>query len=213
MIEEHPRTVQAGYDVLAPRWSKWMASIEGEPSERFVAELTARLEAGAKVLDLGCGDGTNARRLAERFDVVGVDISEELLRLARTAAPSAKFLQADFADLECPAGSRDAVTAFYSVVHVPRSGHSALFQKVFHWLKPGGLFLASLSTIGGPDRTEHWLGVQMFSSSFDADTNRRLVREAGFELLVDEMVPMREPEGGTAFLWVLAQRPGSAVVD
>jgi hypothetical protein len=43
--------------------------------------------------------------------------------------------------------------------------------------------------------------------SFDAETNRRLVREAGFELLVDGVVRMREPEGETAFLWVLARRP------
>jgi hypothetical protein len=71
----------------------------------------------------------------------------------------------------------------------------------------GGLFLASLSTIGGPDRTEKWLGVDMFFSGFDADTNARLVREAGFELLVDDVVPMLEPGVATSFISVLGQRP------
>jgi hypothetical protein len=47
----------------------------------------------------------------------------------------------------------------------------------------------------------------MFFSGFDAETNRRLVREAGFELLSDELVWMREPEGDAAFLWVLARKP------
>ena len=47
----------------------------------------------------------------------------------------------------------------------------------------------------------------MFFSGFDADTNRRLVREAGFELLVDELVWMQEPESEVAFLWVLARKP------
>jgi hypothetical protein len=64
-----------------------------------------------------------------------------------------------------------------------------------------------LSHAGGPDRTEEWLGVPMFFSGFDADTNRRLVREAGFELLVAEVVWMREPGLDVAFLWVLGQRP------
>ena len=47
----------------------------------------------------------------------------------------------------------------------------------------------------------------MFFSGYDAETNRRLVREAGFELLADELVFMREPESEVAFLWVLARKP------
>jgi ubiquinone/menaquinone biosynthesis C-methylase UbiE len=200
-------TVQGGYNELAPHFGRWMATIDGEPSARFVGELTARLDNGARVLDLGCGDGTNARRLAERFDVVGVDLSEEQLRLARAAAPEATFVQADFAEVDFPAGGFDAVTAFYSLVHLPRADHSHLLAKVWRWLRPGGFFLASLSTVGGPDRIEKWLGVEMFFSGFDAETNSRLIREAGFETLIEEIVSMREPEGETAFLWVLAQRP------
>jgi hypothetical protein len=39
------------------------------------------------------------------------------------------------------------------------------------------------------------------------ETNRRLVQEAGFELLVDDVIRMTEPESETA-LWVLGRRPG-----
>ena len=48
----------------------------------------------------------------------------------------------------------------------------------------------------------------MFFSGFDANTNRRLVREAGFELIDDQLVWMQEPEMEVAFLWVLARKPG-----
>ncbi len=41
----------------------------------------------------------------------------------------------------------------------------------------------------------------------DEETNRRLLREAGFELVVDDLVWMREPQGEVAFLWVLARKP------
>jgi ubiquinone/menaquinone biosynthesis C-methylase UbiE len=118
------------------------------------------------------------------------------------------FVEADFSELDFPADTFDAVTAFYSIMHVPRDRHLELFGKVLRWLKPGGLLLVSMSTIGGPDRTENWLGVEMFFSGFDAETNRRLAQEAGFELLVDDVIRMTEPEGETAFLWVLGQRPG-----
>jgi hypothetical protein len=47
----------------------------------------------------------------------------------------------------------------------------------------------------------------MFFSHFDADTNRALVRAAGFELLRDEVVAMlEEPHGESRFLWVLARK-------
>jgi ubiquinone/menaquinone biosynthesis C-methylase UbiE len=209
VADERKRTVEAGYDTLADRFGEWMARIEGDPWKRFVDELADRLSPGARVLDLGCGNGVKTSRLADRFDVVGVDISERQLELARTAVPSAAFVQADFASLEFPAGAFDAVTALYSFVHVPRDEQPGLLRRVLDWLKPGGLFLASMSHVGGEDRIHEWLGVDMFFSGFDAETNRRVVREAGFELLTDELVWMHEPEpdGDSAFLWVLARTP------
>lgn len=206
ITDERKQTVQAAYDALGARFGEWGERIEGDPWARFVAELAARLPAGARVLDLGCGNGAKISRLATRFEVVGVDLSEQQLRLARANVPEATFVQGDLAELDFTPGSFDAVTALYSLVHVPREDHRELFERIRQWLGPGGLFLASLSHVGGEDRTYEWLGVEMFFSGFDADTNRRLVRDAGFELELDELVWMREPESEVAFLWVLARR-------
>ena len=112
-------------------------------------------------------------------------------------------------EIDFPADACDAVTAFYSFMHIPRDAHPELLARILRWLRPGGLFLVPMSTLGGPDRTEHWLGVDMFFSGWDAETNARLVREAGFEMLVGEVIEMWEPasEYETSFLWVRAQRP------
>ena len=206
-VDRRKQTVETGYDKLAPRFGEWAARVDGDPWERFLDELASRLPPGARVLDLGCGNGRKIARLAGRFDVTGVDISQEQLRLARAEIPDARFVHADLAELDFPAESYDAVTAFYSVSHVPREEHTALFGKVARWLRPGGLFLASLSANGTDDWTEEWLGVEMFFSGFDADTNRRLIREVGFVLVVDEVVSMQEPETEASFLWVLATKP------
>jgi ubiquinone/menaquinone biosynthesis C-methylase UbiE len=205
--DERRRTVLAGYDGLAPRFAEWMAGIEGDPWERFLKDLAGRLPDGARVLDLGCGDGAKTKLLAERFDVVGIDFSPEQLRRAEAAVPGARFVQGDFSQLDFPAGSFDAVTAFYSITHVPRDEHAALFGRVVRWLRPDGLFLASLGARGSEDWTGEWLGVEMFFSSHDAATNRQLLREVGFRLVLDEVVTMQEPEGEATFLWVLAQGP------
>jgi SAM-dependent methyltransferase len=205
--QERRRTVEAGYDALADRFGDWMARVEGDPWERYVDELALHLSEGAQVLDLGCGNGTKLARLDGRFELVGVDVSERQLRLAHEAVPEASFVHADFTELDFPAETFDAVTALYSILHVPRDEQPALFARILTWLRPGGLFLASLSQVGGEDRVDEWLGVDMFFSGFDADTNRRIVREAGFELITDEVVWMREPEGEVAFLWVLGRKP------
>jgi hypothetical protein len=49
----------------------------------------------------------------------------------------------------------------------------------------------------------------MFFSGWDAETNRRLVRAAGLEVVVADVIEMREPDSEyeTAFLWVLARKP------
>jgi SAM-dependent methyltransferase len=206
-LDERKAIVAAGYDAIAERHLAWSARIEGDPRHRFLDDFAGRLPGGARVLELGCGAGVpSTRRLAERFEVVGVDISAAQLRLAKENVPGATFVRGDIAELTFPEGSFDGVAAFYSITHVPREEHADLFARVGSWLKHGGLFLASLGERGGADWTGEWLGVPMFFSSWDADTNRRLLRDAGLALVLDEIVTMREPEGEATFLWVFAQK-------
>ena len=115
------------------------------------------------------------------------------------------FVHADMERYDPGGKMFDAVTALYSVSHLPRSTHAGLFARIASWLEPGGLFLASLGAHGCADTVDEWLGVPMFFSSFDADENRRLLRLAGFETLLDDVVTMQEPDGPATFLWILAR--------
>ena len=86
------------------------------------------------------------KRLAGRFAVTGVDISERSVELARRNVPEAALVRADMAALDLPPGSIDAVTAFYSITHVPREEHAGLLRRVAAWLRPGGLLVATMGT-------------------------------------------------------------------
>lgn len=201
-------TVRDGYDAIGEVYLAWGARVVGDPRDRFVADLEDRLPDGARVLDLGCGAGVpSTLRLAERFEVVGVDISERQIELARANVPGATFVCGDLSEVRFEEGAFAAVTALYSVSHLPRIEHGGLFERIASWLAPGGYFLASLGSKDSPDWTGEWLGVPMYFSGYDADTNRGLVEAAGLVPVHAEVVPMTEPEGEVAFLWILARKP------
>ena len=121
-------------------------------------------------------------------------------------APEAEFIQADFTALELPPESFDAVVSFYAFNHVPRELLAPTFARINRWLVPRGLLMTALGTSDTEAWTGNWLGAPTFFSSFPHETNTRLVREAGFEILRDELVTFREPDGDATFQWVLARR-------
>ena len=204
-----PRTalVGRGYDKIGERFPRWRDQIVGDPRREWEQELISRLQDGARVLELGCGAGVpDTQRLAARLQVTGVDISAEQVRRARDAVPEAEFIHADFTALELEPESFDAVVSFYAFNHVPRELLAPLFARIHRWLVPCGLLMTALGTSDTEAWTGHWLGAPTFFSSFPPATNTRLVQEAGFEILRDELVTFREPEGEATFQWVLAMR-------
>ena len=208
MSDPRTRIVEQGYDVLGGTFAEWRDRIVGDPRRRWASELTSRLPDGARVLELGCGSGVpETQLLAERYRVTGIDLSGEQIKQARASVPSAKFIQADFTSLELDPASFEAVAAFYSFNHVPRDLLADLFARIHLWLVPNGLFLTALGTGDTDAWTGDWLGTTMFFSSFTPETNRELLRNAGFEIVLDELVTILEPEpdGEATFQWVLAR--------
>jgi SAM-dependent methyltransferase len=198
--------VADGYDAIADTYAAWAAGIMDDPRDRMIAALFERVPRGGRVLDLGCGSGLpSTKALAERFEVVSVDVSVAQIERARVNVPEATFMVGDLTDVDFPAGSFDAVTAFYALNHVPREEHAALFERVARWLVDNGRFLATFGLADEADWTGEWLGVPMYFSSHDRVTTRRLLGAAGFELEIDEVAAITEPEGEVSFLWVLAQ--------
>lgn len=198
--------VESGYDSIARTYLTWSAQIADDPRLHYLEEFDSRLETGAKVLELGCGAGVPVtRKLAERHDVLGVDLSQQQIDLARTNVRGARFEKADMTALDFPDHTFDGIAAFYSILHVPRAEQPELIAKIARWLKPGGLFLASLGT-GTPDVTETWLGVEMFFSSNPPARNRELLAEH-LEIVIDDLVTMHEPDPAT-FHWVLTRARG-----
>lgn len=208
--QDPKRVVRQGYDAIVREHGEWAQQVRREERERYTNLLRQRVPQGARVLELGCGMGLpTTRALAERFAVVGVDISAGQLAEARQNVPAASFVQADMACLGLAPVSFDAVAAFYSLIHVPRTEQPALLGQVATWLRPGGWLVA---TMGAQEDEagyeENWLGAPMYWSSYDSATNRRLVVEAGLCLVQATEETAAEFGQPVTFLWVVAQKTG-----
>ncbi|MCI0637120.1 MAG: methyltransferase domain-containing protein [Actinobacteria bacterium] len=203
MSDELHRAIERGYDAIAVRYASHLAGGRGPETyfRRFLDRVVASIPDGGRVLDLGCGAGLIASELAARFRVVGVDRSWAQLSLARRAAPKVVLVRADIAEVAFAPETFDGVVAFWSLIHVRRDRHADVLSAVRNWLKPRGVFAGTLGSSDSPeDRDDDFFGAPMSWSHFDADTNRRLLREAGFELLQADEI---EDEGETP-LWVIA---------
>jgi SAM-dependent methyltransferase len=176
-----------------------------------LGDLASLLPRDAAVLDLGCGAGVPVTRwLSDKgFAVTGVDVSARQLELARTYVPEATFIKADMTEVTFPPGSLDAVVAFYSIIHLPRTEHPALLGRIHRWLRPEGIFLATMTLTDYEGRDDDWegWGAPMVWSHYDGDTNVAMLREAGFGIRYAEP----RTGGGTGdesetWLWVLARK-------
>lgn len=134
------------------------------------------------------------------FEVIGVDFSEKMLRLARKNVPRAEFVMGSMTKLGLKDNTFDGLTAFYSIIHVPREKHSSLLQSFHKILKPKGVMLICI----GPEEweaTDKYYGAQMFWSHYSPEKSLQLVKDAGFQIIFDKPIP----SGGETHYWILAR--------
>ena len=146
-----------------------------------------RLSPDAKVLDCGCGGGSNIKRLLKscpRGIVKGIDYSPVSVEKARKVNHAAiaegrcSVLQGSVADMIFADASFDAVTAFETVYFWPALPQC--FQEVYRVLKPGGTFLICNESNGDTDKDEKWTE-RIGGMTIYRDTQiKTALREAGF---------------------------------
>lgn len=200
--------LQTAYDALAKTYDANRGLFDMSP---VLDELFARLPASpGNLLDLGCGAGEPcARTFVDRgWRVTGVDFSAAMLGLAARYVPEMERLHADMREVHFAPQRFDAITAIYSLFHVPRADHPALLARIRDWLRPDGRFLFTYATRAytGAERfdgTITFMGQRLFYSHTTPEELRRQAEGAG--LLWEDSRP--RDIGGETFLWVTLARP------
>jgi len=159
------------------------------------------------LLDLGCGAGEPfAKSFADcGWKVTGVDFSQKMLELAKKFVPQMRTINADMTEVEFASNQFDAITAIYSLFHVSREDHAALFEKFYRWLYPQGKALFTYATKEYTGQTEfdgykEFMGQKLYYSHKSTDRLFADLSNTGFKI---EAADYRNI-GGETFLWVTA---------
>jgi 2-polyprenyl-3-methyl-5-hydroxy-6-metoxy-1,4-benzoquinol methylase len=185
------------WDRMARRYAKSKISDQGG-YERTLERVRALLDPGARVLELGCGTGSTALRLAGGVhSYLATDISKQMIAIAddkRDASPiqGLAFRAATVESLSSDPDRYDAVLGF-NYLHLVRDPQSAL-RHIHDLLVPGGLFISKTPCLG--DMTilirsallpvMRAVGLAPYVSVFDTRGLIEAIRNAGFEIVASE---------------------------
>jgi cyclopropane fatty-acyl-phospholipid synthase-like methyltransferase len=132
------------------------------------------------------------------FDVVGVDVSTNMIEIAKREIPGGQFFVSDMVDCDFSPHEFNLIISLFAIVHVPQARQRLLFEKVHNWLKPNGV---SYLTLGYQEEKElikdDWHGVKMAWSMFSQEHYQELLSEVGFDLIWDEVEEL--PNGETFY--------------
>ncbi|PRX97665.1 class I SAM-dependent DNA methyltransferase [Allonocardiopsis opalescens] len=205
-----PLTAVQLFDALAPRYEE----VFGVPEEQLaaIAWLLGRLPPRARVLDLGSGTGRpTARLLADAgHRVTGYDVSSAMVAQARERVPEARFEQVDMRALPDRPGEWDAVTAFFSMLQLPRAELDAMPARIARRLVPGGLLVFATVPADVEDAVIDFAGHPTRVTSHPAEVFPRLLRAAGLEVVEERRAVHHPPSPAVPpedHLYLYARRP------
>jgi SAM-dependent methyltransferase len=128
---------------------RWWSETYDEPGNQIVAVeepvvwSLVDLLAPGRALDAACGTGRHARHLVDLgHEVVGVDVTPEMLSRAAGNVPEARFMEADLRDIPADDEHFDLVVCGLALAHLPDLDASA--AELARVLKPGGRLVASV---------------------------------------------------------------------
>lgn len=191
------------YNAIAKDYAKKVEEYGPVPErDKFISFLPK----GAKILDAGCGSGRDSRYFVSKgFNVMGVDLSEKLLEIAKQNNPSITFFKQDLRKLDFPQESFDGIWACASLHHLRRSEVPKVLKKFFSLLKPrGALFVLVKEGTGEEDVQESLSsGLPRHYVYYSLNELKKLLEDAGFSIV--DIYTWREEErrsGRSDLVWV-----------
>ncbi|TAL64016.1 MAG: class I SAM-dependent methyltransferase [Legionella sp.] len=183
------KITQESYQATAQEFARNVNELAPTGSiEKFINLLPAK----AKILDLGCGSGRDAKLFSELgASVLGIDFSSNLIDIAKQHAPLAEFQVMDMEAMSLPAASFDGVWSACSLGHISKKLFPNVLQNIHQLLKDHGYFYLALKrgtgeTLAQDSRYEG--DIKKFWAYYEEDELKNILQQAQFKVLEFEAV-------------------------
>jgi ubiquinone/menaquinone biosynthesis C-methylase UbiE len=206
MNQDIKQMVIKTYNKIASHYSN--AYFEDLSDAPFIDSVLQKISQNARILDIGCGPGTYTEYIHKKgFSVEGIDISDEMITIARSKIPDASFKKMDMRKLDYSDHSFDLLLLSFSLIHIPTKEINTTLKELSRVLKKGGK-IAIIVQKGKPDQfvTESFMpSEKMFFNFFTIEKLKMFLEKAHFTIESVEEKPTLEGEGLTdAFIYVVA---------
>ena len=187
---------RGAYDLAAQKYHLLFRNEmnEKEYDRKLLDDFATRFNKDSLVCDAGCGPSAHiGRYLFEKgIEVIGVDISEKCIEIAKLYNPDMKFDCADISDLPFDDNSFDGVISYYSIINTPKIYMNKLFAEFRRVLKTNGYLLVSVKVGTSEGYVDELLGIKtkIYSSLFTKEEIAGYFKEANFIL---EFLDQRNP--------------------
>ena len=167
---------------------------EKEYDRQFVDSFICKFNKDAVILDAGCGPSGHIGRYVfnSGLKVMGIDISEKCVEMARRFNPGMHFEISDIGNLAFDDGSFDGIISYYSIIDTPKNYVHKIFNEFRRVLKPNGYLLVTVKAGTDEGYIYHPLGdkVEIYMALFTEEDISNYYTEAGF---VIEFIEKRNP--------------------
>ena len=207
---------RAAYNTVAVDYAELLRNeLHTKPYDRAMLGTFAELvlsSGGKAVADIGCGPGRITAHLRSLgLAAFGIDLSPEMVAVARRDHPSLQFSEGSMEALELADGTLDGIVAWYSIIHTPPARLPRVFGEFHRTLLDGGLLLLAFQAGDEPRHLGFAYGheIDLDAYRLPPDHISELLLQAG---LVVEAQLLREPDDRyekTPQAYLLARKPAT----
>lgn len=192
MSQDHIGRTTAVYNTIAQTYAARIEQFAPEQERRLFSKLVKK---SGSILDVGSAAGRDSTYFAKQgFKVIGIDLSEELLKIARTKYPQLDFRLQDMRQLKFKPLSFDGIWANASLLHLKRAEVPSVLEQFYTLLKPKGVMFVSVKEGTGEKDVSEPLSENLLRhfTFFRLDELKQLLVNAGFT--VENIYTYREGE-------------------
>ncbi|MEM8908636.1 MAG: class I SAM-dependent methyltransferase [Bacteroidota bacterium] len=174
-----PIEIGKSYDRIAQKYDAHLTG--SEYGLNFLQRAINYCTLTRRALDLGCGSGGRMIDELEThgFKIWGVDISAQMLALARAKHPTIEFQQANIVDWQSTQ-SYDLIVAWDSLFHLPLRAQAPVLRKICSWLAPQGILMYTFGADQGAHKSS-WHNEPFAYSAIGITENLRIISECHCE--------------------------------